>query len=99
KHLSAETMLWPWSQPQSPIALSGRRVFLRLPQMRDYPAWYKLRRESHAFLKPFEPRWTEADLQRSVFTMRVKRARQEAEEGTDYTLFAFLRDGDGETLV
>ena len=92
-------MLWPWSQPQSPVALSGRRVSLRLPQMHDYPAWYRLRRESHAFLKPFEPRWTEADLQRSVFAMRVKRARQEAEEGTDYTLFAFLSDGRSETLV
>lgn len=92
-------MLWPWSLQESPVTLRGRRVRLRLPQMRDYPAWYKLRRDSQAFLRPFEPRWTEADLKRSVFAMRVKRARQEAEAATDYTLFIFLAEGDGETLA
>src|SRR5690606_16825743 len=75
------------------------RVSLRLPNMRDYPAWYRLRRESHAFLKPYEPHWTEADLQRSVFSMRVKRARQQSEDGTAYTFFASLSEGESETLV
>lgn len=91
-------MLWPWSSPEQLIHLRGRRISLRLPQMRDYPAWYQLRRQSHEFLKPFEPRWTEADLGRRVFSMRVRRARQEAEQGTDYTFFVFLNDGT-ETLV
>jgi ribosomal-protein-alanine N-acetyltransferase len=91
-------MLWPWSSPEQLIHLRGRTVSLRLPQMRDYGAWYQLRRDSHAFLKPFEPRWTEADLGRRVFSMRVRRARQEAEQGTDYTFFIFLNDGT-ETLV
>jgi Acetyltransferases, including N-acetylases of ribosomal proteins len=92
-------MLWPWTSPAPLIALRGSRVLLRLPQMRDYPAWYALRRASHDFLKPFEPRWTEADLSRRVFAMRVKRARQEAEQGTDYTFFLFLHQGGGETLA
>lgn len=91
-------MLWPWSSPEQLIHLRGRRIFLRLPQMRDYAAWYQLRRQSHEFLKPFEPRWTEADLGRRVYSMRVRRARQEAEQGTDYTFFVFLNDGT-ETLV
>lgn len=91
-------MLWPWSSPEQLIHLRGRTVSLRLPQMRDYGAWCQLRRDSHAFLKPFEPRWTEADLGRRVFSMRVRRARQEAELGTDYTFFIFLNDGT-ETLV
>jgi len=91
-------MFWPWSTPEQLIHLRGRSVSLRLPQMRDYGAWYQLRRASHDFLKPFEPRWTEADLSRRVFAMRVKRARQEAEQGTDYTFFVFLNDGT-ETLV
>ncbi|KKB76568.1 GCN5 family acetyltransferase [Devosia soli] len=91
-------MFWPWSTPQQLIHLRGQSVFLRLPQMRDYQAWYQLRRSSQEFLKPFEPRWTEADLSRRVFAMRVKRARLEAEQGSDYTFFVFLDDGT-ETLV
>lgn len=91
-------MLWPWSSPEQLIYLRGRTLFLRLPHMRDYADWHRLRRQSHDFLKPFEPRWTEADLGRRVFASRVRRARQEAEQGTDYTFFIFLNDGT-ETLV
>jgi ribosomal-protein-alanine N-acetyltransferase len=81
------------------ITLRGPRVLLRLPQMADYNAWYALRRSSRDFLRPFEPRWTEADLSRRVFATRVRRAREEAEEGTDYSFFIFLTAGDHETLV
>ncbi len=72
---------------------------LRLPQMRDYEAWYRLRRASQDFLRPYEPRWTELDLARHVFSTRVRRARQEAEEGTDYTFFIFLETDGREELV
>jgi [ribosomal protein S5]-alanine N-acetyltransferase len=92
-------MLWPWSSPAPLISLQGQRVLLRLPRMSDYAPWHALRRASQDFLRPFEPRWTELDLQRHVFAMRVRRARQEAEEGTDYTFFMFLPDGREETLV
>ena len=92
-------MLWPWSSPAPLIALQGPRVLLRLPQMSDYEAWYALRRSSRDFLRPFEPRWTEADLQQRVFGTRVKRAREEAEEGTDYSFFIFLTAGGKETLA
>ena len=92
-------MLWPWSSPQSLISLCGARVSLRLPQLSDYDQWYQLRMASRDFLRPFEPRWTEADLARRVFVQRVRRARIEAEEGTDYSLFIFLPEGRRETLV
>jgi ribosomal-protein-alanine N-acetyltransferase len=92
-------MLWPWSSPAPLIALRGRRVLLRLPQMSDYEAWYGLRSASKDFLRPFEPRWTEADLGRRVFSMRVKRARIEAEEGTDYSFFIFVAEGEQQALV
>lgn len=92
-------MLWPWTSPAPLIALRGPRLTLRLPQMGDYDAWYSLRHSSRDFLRPFEPRWTEADLTRRVFSMRVKRARQEAEEGSDYSFFIFLNGGAHETLV
>lgn len=92
-------MLWPWSSPAPLIALRGPRVLLRLPQMADYDEWYGLRRASRDFLRPFEPRWTEADLTRRVYSSRVKRAREEAEEGSDYSFFIFLANGQTETLV
>ncbi|HWU18036.1 MAG TPA: GNAT family protein [Devosia sp.] len=90
-------MLWPWSSPAPLIALRGRRVLLRLPQMADFDAWHELRRTSRDFLRPFEPRWTEADLSRRVFAARVRRAREEAEQGTDYSFFIFA--DEGATLV
>ena len=92
-------MFWPWSSPAPQIALRGRRVMLRLPQMRDYESWHSLRRASQDFLRPYEPRWTELDLSRRVFSMRVRRAREEAEQGTDYTFFIFLGEGRDERLV
>jgi ribosomal-protein-alanine N-acetyltransferase len=92
-------MFWPWSSPAPLVTLRGARVLLRLPQMRDYEAWSGLRRESQDFLRPFEPRWTELDLARRVYAMRVRRARQEVEEGTDYTFFIFLGDGQKAQLV
>ena len=92
-------MLWPWSPPSTPLALRGPRVMLRLPQHGDYDSWQQLRRSSREFLKPFEPRWSEADLARRVFASRVKRAREEADQGTDYSLFIFSRQGDRQVLV
>lgn len=92
-------MLWPWSSPAPLITLGGKRVLLRLPQARDYDDWYRLRRASQDFLRPFEPRWTEMDLARRVFTTRVRRARQEAEEGSDFSFFVFVTEGGNETLV
>lgn len=91
-------MLWPWSSPAATVLLKGHNVTLRLPQMRDYESWHRLRRASQDFLRPYEPRWTELDLSRRVFSMRVRRAREEAEEGTDYTFFIFTGEG-AETLV
>lgn len=92
-------MFWPWSSPAPLIVLRGKRVLLRLPQARDYEAWAALRRSSQDFLRPFEPRWTELDLTRRVYSMRVRRAREEAEEGTDFTFFIFVTEEGREVLV
>jgi ribosomal-protein-alanine N-acetyltransferase len=90
---------WPWSSAPPLIALRGKQLLLRLPQMSDYDAWYKLRLDSRDFLRPFEPRWSEADLSRRIFSMRVRRAREEAEAGTDYSFFVFVQKGRQEILV
>ncbi|MCS6759156.1 MAG: GNAT family N-acetyltransferase [Candidatus Devosia euplotis] len=92
-------MLWLWSSPSSLISLHGPAVQLRLPQLSDYEQWYALCRTSRDFLRPFESRWTEADLAKRVFVTRVKRACEEAEEGTDYSLFIFQSAARQQTLV
>lgn len=92
-------MLWPWSSPASLVVLEAGDITLRLPTMRDYEQWATLRRQSYEFLRPYEPRWSEKDLSRRVFAYRVKRARIEAEAGTDYTFFVFLNQGNKQVLV
>ena len=92
-------MAWPWSSKTPLISLQGKHLLLRPPQLSDYDAWHKLRYESRDFLRPFEPRWTEADLNRRIYTMRVRRARVEAQAGTDYAFFVFKKDDGKEVLV
>ena len=91
-------MLTWFARDDTPV-LIGSRVLLRAPRPADYLAWKTLRKESRAFLKPFEPRWTEADLGHRVYQARLKRGREEAKSGTDYTFFIFLREGSRERLV
>lgn len=79
--------------------LTGSRVVLRPPGHRDYEAWRSLRRESRDFLRPFEPRWTEADLNRQAYGARVIRGREEARRGTDYSFLIFEATGHDEALV
>ena len=88
-------MLSWFARDDTPV-LKGPRVTLRSA---DYAAWRDLRRQSRDFLKPYEPRWSEADLSRRVFASRLKRGRQESRAGTDYTFFIFLRQGEREVLV
>jgi len=92
-------MAWPWSSRAATPVLQDGKLLLRAPVMRDYDAWRQLRRESRDFLKPYEPRWTEADLARHVFTARVKRGAEEAELGTDYTFFIFEIEARAEKLL
>jgi ribosomal-protein-alanine N-acetyltransferase len=86
------------SRDETPVLL-GPRVTLRAARAADYEEWSDLRRKSRDFLKPFEPRWSESDLSRRVFMSRLKRAREEAHQGTDYSFLVFLRQPDRENLV
>jgi ribosomal-protein-alanine N-acetyltransferase len=92
-------MIWPLLPRDETPVLQGQRVLLRGAQPRDYVAWRNLRRDSREFLKPFEPRWSEVDLTRRVFTARLKRGRQEAAQGTDYNFLIFVMEGRREILV
>lgn len=91
-------MLTWFARDETPV-LMGPRVTLRAPRPSDYTAWRDLRRLSREFLKPFEPRWSESDLTQRVFASRLKRGREEARAGTDYSFFLFIREAGQEQLV
>ena len=82
-------MMLGWFGRDDLPVLRGPRVTLRAPRPADFTAWRDLRRLSRDFLRPFEPRWTEFDLTRRVYLTRLRRAKREAHEGTDYTFFVF----------
>lgn len=87
-------MMLTWFAREETPVLVGDRVYLRAPRAGDYTAWRDLRRVSREFLKPFEPRWTESDLSQRVYASRLKRGREEARAGTDYSFFIFSRSED-----
>jgi ribosomal-protein-alanine N-acetyltransferase len=88
-----------WFAPDPTPVLEGPNVVLRAPRARDYEAWRNLRRLSRDFLRPYEPRWTEADLNRQAYGARLWRGRQEALRGTDYSFLVFEKTARGEVLV
>ena len=47
------------------------RLLMRPPQMRDFEQWAKLRRDSQAFLAPWEPEWSRDHLSSRAFRNRV----------------------------
>ncbi len=91
-------MLTWFARDETPV-LMGPRVTLRAPRSSDYQAWSELRRASREFLRPFEPRWTESDLSLRVYASRLRRSREEARAGTDYSFFVFIRKEGAEQLA
>jgi ribosomal-protein-alanine N-acetyltransferase len=74
--------------PTRPL-IKTRNLVLRAPLAGDYPAWAALRMESREFLTPWEPVWSEDDLTRTSFRLRVKRAAREITSDEAYSLFIF----------
>ena len=73
--------------------LTTERLILRPPQMRDHAAWATLRRESRAFLEPWEPRWSRDHLSARAFRNRVSWAERMIRQGEAWPLL-LLRAGD-----
>ncbi|MBO6719020.1 MAG: GNAT family N-acetyltransferase [Rhizobiaceae bacterium] len=73
--------------------LAGDRVTLRLPRKGDYDEWASLRRESRAFLSPWEPRWARDELERSAWRERLRRYRHEFNIGSGIPFLIFENRG------
>jgi ribosomal-protein-alanine N-acetyltransferase len=75
------------------VRIATDRLVLRPPQHTDFRAWAALRRESCAFLTPWEPTWASDHLTRRSFTNRVYWAGRSIAGGTGLPLF-MLRAAD-----
>lgn len=88
-----------WFAPdQTPVIHRGNLI-LRGPRPADYDTWRTTRLSSRAFLKPYEPRWSETDLSRKVYKRRLKRARRESIAGNEFTFFIWIEGGAGAELA
>ena len=77
-----------------PPVLQGQRVQLRGPTSADFEQWSRLRRESRAFLEPWEPLWASDELQRSGWRCRIRRYREEFSAGTAVAYLIFEASSD-----
>lgn len=77
--------------------LRTARMTLRPPQMADFTGWARLRRDSEAFLTPWEPSWARDHLGERAFRERVRWAQRSVAQGRAYPLF-LIRDGDDAVL-
>ena len=71
------------------VVIRGDGVELRRPLIDDFAEWATLRSDSRAFLEPWEPLWSEDDLSRRAFKLRVKRAATESDADEAYAYFIF----------
>lgn len=75
----------------------GTRVALRPLRMSDYAAWEQLRSSSRAHLTPFEPQWSDSELTRVSFRLRVKAHQREIAEDAGYA-FGIYQPGPDKLL-
>lgn len=80
----------PFFRRDLPV-LTGERIRMRTPNAGDYQQWADLRRESRAFLEPWEPRWTEDELERSSWRQRLNRYREDIAQGSALAFLIFDR--------
>ena len=78
---------------RSKVRIETDRLILRPPHHGDYRPWVALRRDSAAFLQPWEPTWAHDHLSRKSFTNRVYWAQRSITGGTAVPLF-LIRQAD-----
>ena len=73
------------------LKIETERLTLRPPAHSDFRVWTVLRRQSEAFLVPWEPSWATDHLSRKAFTNRVYWAQRSVSGGSAVPLFLFRR--------
>ena len=81
------------ASPEVP-PLETERLTLRVPALTDYRAWARLRRDSAAFLQPWEPLWTADELSRATFRSRIRSQTAQIAQGRALPYFLFERATD-----
>ena len=76
------------------IAIETERLVLRPPMMRDYEDWARLRRDSRAFLVPWEPGWSRDHLSVRSFRNRVVWADRAVRQGEALPLLLVGHGGE-----
>jgi ribosomal-protein-alanine N-acetyltransferase len=79
---------------ETPPAIEGEGLYLRQPQMSDFPEWAALRERSRSFLEPWEPIWPADDLTRGAFRRRLKRYAEDQRADHAYSFFIFRSAGN-----
>lgn len=80
--------------PETGPVVHGGDVYLRTPQMMDYPSWAELRAQSRDFLTPWEPAWTSSELTRASYRRRLKYYTRDLKEDLGYAFFLFDSTSD-----
>jgi [ribosomal protein S5]-alanine N-acetyltransferase len=75
------------------VELETERLVLRPPLQRDFEAWARLRRDSRAFLVPWEPSWSRDHLTARAYRNRVAWAERVIRSGDALPLFLVERAG------
>ena len=82
-----------WRRQPGPRLL-GERIWLRPPLAEDWRAWADLRRESRAFLSPWEPSWPADALTAGSFRRRLRLYASEREAQVGHAFLIFARQDD-----
>ena len=76
---------------RSRVEIETERLTLRPPLQRDFEAWARLRRDSRAFLAPWEPSWSREHLTPRAYRNRVAWAERVIRSGDALPLFLVER--------
>ena len=76
------------------LRLDGKLVYLRPPQVSDYPAWRQVRAHNRNFLKPWEPTWPLNALTPQGFKQRLRYQSHNWREKRGFAFLIFIKDTD-----
>lgn len=76
------------------VEIETDRLVLRPPLQKDYEGWARLRRDSRAFLVPWEPSWSRDHLTLRAFRNRVLWAERAIRQGDALPLLLVTRSDE-----